>query len=118
MALLITPAAAARFWTHDLRKMTVLSAAIGGLGGFAGAGISALVPRLPAGAVIVVTTSAGFVLSVLFGSRRGMVRLLLERSRVNRRVARQDLMRSLYETAEDALGASPSRVTPEVAAHS
>ena len=108
VALLITPAAAARFWTHDLRKMTVLAAAIGGLGGFAGAGVSALVPRLPAGAVIVVTTSVGFVLSVLFGTRRGMVRMLLERRRVNRRVARQNLMRSLYEIAEDALGAAPS----------
>ena len=107
VALLITPAAAARFWTHDLRAMTVLAALIGAAGGFIGAGLSALVPRLPAGAVIVVTTSAGFVISVLFGTRRGLLRVLVERHRGDRRIRREHLLRALFEQLEGQLGAMP-----------
>ena len=107
VALLITPAAAARFWTHDLRTMTVLAALIGAAGGFIGATISALVPRLPAGAVIVVTTSAGFVISVLFGTRRGLLRVLVERHRADRRIRREHLLRALFEQLEDQLGVLP-----------
>ena len=107
VALLITPAAAARFWTHDLRAMTVLAALIGATGGFIGAALSALVPRLPAGAVIVVTTSAGFVVSVLFGTRRGLLRMLVERHRGDRRIRREHLLRALFEQLEDQLGALP-----------
>ena len=107
VALLITPAAAARFWTHDLRAMTVLAALIGAAGGFIGAALSALVPRLPAGAVIVVTTSAGFVVSVLFGTRRGLLRMLVERHRGDRRIRREHLLRALFEQLEGQLGAMP-----------
>ncbi len=109
VALLITPAAAARFWTHDLRLMTLLAALIGALGGFIGAGLSALVPRLPAGAVIVVTIAAGFVLSVLFGTRRGLLRLLLERRRSDRRIRREHLLRAVFEQVEGQLGSTPDR---------
>jgi len=107
VALLITPAAAARFWTHDLRAMTVLAALLGASGGFIGAGLSALVPRLPAGAVIVVTTSVGFMISALFGSRRGLLRLLVERHRGDRRIRREHLLRALFEQLEGQLGAMP-----------
>ncbi len=107
VALLITPAAAARFWTHDLRAMTVLAALFGAAGGFIGAGLSALVPRLPAGAVIVVTIAAGFVISVLFGTRRGLLRMLVERHRGDRRIRSEHLLRALFEQLEAQLGAMP-----------
>ncbi len=107
VALLIIPAAAARFWTYDLRLMTVLSALIGALGGFIGAALSALVPRLPAGAVIVVATAVGFVISVLFGTRRGLLRLLVERRRSDRRIRREHLLRAAFEQVEGRLGATP-----------
>lgn len=53
IAFLITPAAAARFWTNDLRRLMWVSAVIGGASGWAGSSLSALLPNLPAGAVIV-----------------------------------------------------------------
>ncbi len=107
VALLITPAAAARFWTHDLRMMTLLAALIGAGGGFVGAGLSALVPRLPAGAVIVVITSVGFVISVLFGTRRGLLRLLIVRRRGDRRIRREHLLRALFEHLEGRSDGTP-----------
>ena len=109
VALLITPAAAARFWTSNLRLMTVLAALIGAAGGFVGAALSALVPRLPAGAVIVVTVAAGFLLSVLFGTRRGLLRLLIERRRSDRRIRREHLLRAVFEQVEGQRGATPDR---------
>ena len=116
VALLITPAAAARFWTYDLRLMTVLAALIGAAGGFVGAGLSALVPRLPAGAVIVVTIAAGFAISALFGSRRGLLRLLIERRRGDRRIRREHLLRAVFEQVEGRLGATPGRAALEAGA--
>ena len=113
VALLITPAAAARFWTCDLRLMTILAALIGAGGGFVGAGLSALVPRLPAGAVIVVTIAAGFVVSALFGTRSGLLRLLLERRRGDRRIRREHLLRAVFEQVEGHLGATPDRAALE-----
>ena len=116
VALLITPAAAARFWTCDLRLMTVLAALIGAAGGFIGAALSALAPRLPAGAVIVVTVAAGFLLSVLFGTRRGLLRLLIERRRSDRRIRREHLLRALFEQVEGQRGATPDRAALQAAA--
>jgi len=116
VALLITPAAAARFWTHDLRVMALLSALIGALGGFIGAALSALVPRLPAGAVIVATTAVGFLISGLFGTRRGLLRLLVERRRRDRRIRREHLLRAAFEQVEGRLGATPGRAELEAVA--
>src|SRR5690606_8964157 len=47
IAFLITPAAAARFWTHRLDRMLIVSALIGGASGWAGASLSAFYPGLP-----------------------------------------------------------------------
>ena len=113
VALLITPAAAARFWTYDLRLMTILAALLGAAGGFVGAGLSALVPRLPAGAVIVVTIASGFLVSALFGTRRGLLRLLLERRRGDRRIRREHLLRAVFEQVEAQLGTTPERADLE-----
>ena len=116
VALLITPAAAARFWTSNLRLMTVLAALIGAAGGFVGAALSALVPRLPAGAVIVVTVAAGFLISVLFGTRRGLLRLLIERRRSDRRIRREHLLRAVFEQVEGQRGATPDRAVLQAVA--
>ena len=65
IALLIVPPAAARFWTEKLWAMLVIAAVLGGVSGWLGASLSALVPRLPAGAVIVLVTGVMFLLVIL-----------------------------------------------------
>ncbi len=114
IALLITPPAAARFWTEGLRTMTLLAATIGALSGWLGATLSALLPRLPAGAIIVVVAAALFVLSMLAGTSRGVLLRVWRAQRLNRRVAAQHLLRAFYEVGEpEAAGrdAAPPRVT-------
>lgn len=105
VALLVIPPAAARFWTHHLPTMLAISAAIGGVSGFIGAAASALLPRLPAGAIIVVVASAAFAFSLVFGSVRGLVVAGWRRSGVRAIVMRHHLLRALFEHCE-------SRVAP------
>jgi manganese/zinc/iron transport system permease protein len=73
IAMLIIPSAAARFWTHDLKKTLLLAAAFGAAGGYVGSSVSAVARGLPAGAIIVLVTSGFFVVSLLFGVERGVV---------------------------------------------
>ncbi len=100
IAFLITPPAAARFWTDRLDVMTALSAGIGAVSGWLGASISALVPRLPAGAVIVVVTSIVFLVSMIFAPRRGVLSRNLRQLQLRLKVDRQHLLRAAFEILE------------------
>lgn len=108
IALLVIPAAAARFWTHRLHRMLILSAIIGSLSGFLGAAISAIFPGLPSGAVIVLVCSTLFFLSLLFGRAGGVLVRLQRRSQLQRAVDREHLLRGIYELREDELRKTPS----------
>ena len=102
VALLIIPAAAARFWTFRLRRMLWLSGVFGALSGMLGSAFSALMANLPAGAVIVLTASIIFLFSMTFGSARGILRLVIERFKLRKRILRENLLRDLYEWHESA----------------
>jgi len=107
-ALLIIPAAAARFWTEDLLRMVLIAAGLGGVAGLAGTSISAMMSRLPAGAPIVLAASAAFILSMLFAPRRGVVADLLRRRRLRLRVSRQNVLRALFEIQERSGSTAPA----------
>lgn len=104
IAFLIIPAAAARFWTEKLGVMLLLSALIGGISGWLGASVSALMTGLPAGALIVLTASAVFLVSLFFGTARGVVPRWIDARHLKRRVGRQHLLRAAYEILEDRPG--------------
>ncbi|QQP89246.1 metal ABC transporter permease [Skermanella sp. TT6] len=89
IALLIVPPAAARFWTERLGVMVVVAAALGGASGWIGASLSALVPRLPAGAVIVLVAGALFMASFLFAPARGVVATAWRQGRLRLAYAEQ-----------------------------
>ncbi|MGA0368988.1 MAG: iron chelate uptake ABC transporter family permease subunit [Kiritimatiellia bacterium] len=109
IAFMIIPAAAARFWTENYRRMWVISGVLGAFSGWLGASISALLPRMPAGAVIVLVSGFFFVLSLVFGTSRGVFKQKRRQWRMRRRVGRQHLLRAVFEIQEaDALpGNSP-----------
>lgn len=100
IALLIVPAAAARFWTNRLGMMVVLASVIGAISCLFGAALSALLPRLPAGAIIVAAACLVFVTSMLFAPERGVLARFVEHSRLQSRVARQHLLRAMFEWFE------------------
>ena len=84
-ALLITPAAAARFWTERLERMAILSAAFGGLAGVAGALISLSRPQLPTGPLVVLVATGLLLISMAFGSSRGLVVQRVRQAGIRRR---------------------------------
>jgi manganese/zinc/iron transport system permease protein len=114
VALLVIPPAAARFWTQSLFRMALLAAVFGLSGGVLGAATSAVLPRLPSGAMIVLVTAAIFLASMAIGKSRGLIPRELRRRALNRRIDRQHLLRALYELLErqasvdgEASGTSP-----------
>lgn len=110
VALLIIPAASARFWTHRLGATAVVATGLGAASGLTGALASAMLPRLPAGAVIVLAAVGGFAVSFFFGLRRGLLVRWIERYLVTARVTRQHLLRAVYEWCE--AGATPGNSDP------
>ncbi len=90
-ALLIIPAAAARFWTERLGRLLVLAALFGVASGVVGALVSARVERLPAGPTIILTASGLFLASLLLGPRRGVLGRWLAQRRFRRRLAHGDV---------------------------
>jgi len=104
IAFLIIPATAARFWTHRLDGMLLLSAALGAISGWLGASFSGIFSDLPAGAIIVLVAATIFLFSMLFGTDRGVIPRLRDHSRLKRRVGRQHLLRAAYEILEQQPG--------------
>ncbi len=104
IALLITPAVTARFWTDRLGAMVIIASVLGGLACVTGAALSALFPRVPAGSVIVLSCSALFLVSLLVGRRRGLVPEAVRRIRLAARMERHHVLRALYEQWEQRGG--------------
>jgi manganese/zinc/iron transport system permease protein len=71
-AMLIGPAAAARQWTNHLDRMIMLSSAFGALSGVGGALISVSQSGLPTGPMIILVMTVLVVVSLAFGSARGL----------------------------------------------
>jgi ABC-type Mn2+/Zn2+ transport system permease subunit len=78
-ALLVTPAATARFFTGQLHRMMVLSALIGALSGVVGIYLAWHL-GVAASATIVLTMTALFLLAFLFAPGKGYLWSLLGRS--------------------------------------
>lgn len=112
VAMLITPAAAARLWTDRLNWLIGLAGAIGGITGAVGTVLSGIAPRMPTGPLIVLSATAVFVFSLVFAPRRGLLAKAVRLMLVRRRVARENVLRALYELAE-AAGAYDSAVTED-----
>lgn len=81
-ALLVIPGAAARFWTERLSLMLVLSGVFGMASGAAGAALTIVFVKLPAGPAIILVAAAIFVVSLFFAPRRGLVARLWEQRRL------------------------------------
>ncbi len=71
-AMLITPAAAARYWTNNLTKMIVLAALFGAFSGLFGSYISYSAPKMPTGPWIIVCITIIAFVSLAFAPERGL----------------------------------------------
>ncbi|ANY65258.1 manganese ABC transporter [Paenibacillus sp. BIHB 4019] len=85
-ALIITPAVSARYWTDKLGFMVVISGVFGALSGGIGTIVSSLGSNLPTGPLTVLAATALFLISILFGPRRGLLAKRMLRLKVARTI--------------------------------
>ncbi|MBO6512626.1 MAG: metal ABC transporter permease [Phycisphaerales bacterium] len=100
VAMLIIPPAAARFWTDRTKRLVILSAVIGALSGFVGSSMSALLPRKPAGAVIVLSAGCVFIISMLIAPRRGIIAQFIRNAQLKLRIAIDHTLEHKYAHPE------------------
>jgi manganese/zinc/iron transport system permease protein len=99
-AMLITPAAAARFWTHRLPVMLLLSVVFGVLAGLGGAFVSYTVPGMPTGPWVVVCISGVALISFMFAPGRGLLLRWYLRRRHRARIVEENILKLLYQLGE------------------
>ncbi|GAA4429353.1 manganese ABC transporter permease MntC [Pontibacter saemangeumensis] len=99
-AMLITPAAAARFWTDRLPVMLLLAALMGAFSGIAGAFVSYTAPAMPTGPWIVLIISMIAILSFALAPGKGWVARIIRQRRNRSLVLEENLLKLLYHLGE------------------
>jgi manganese/zinc/iron transport system permease protein len=106
-ALLIMPGTAARFWTDRLSTLLVLSGVFGFGVGLVGTWLSASLDQLPAGPIIVLSGTALFVVSMLFGKERGILARWIDQRRFETSLGLRHLLRIAWEREADPRHPAP-----------
>jgi manganese/zinc/iron transport system permease protein len=99
-AMLITPAAAARFWTDKLKVMIVIAAIIGAVSGLFGAFISFTAPSMPTGPWIVVVLSFIAIGSMLIAPKNGAISKIRKQKKNQRKILEDNIIKLLYKLGE------------------
>ncbi|WP_420581675.1 metal ABC transporter permease [Reichenbachiella sp.] len=96
-AMLITPAAAARFWTNRLNIMLLLSAIFGAFSGVSGAYISYVAPSMPTGPWIVMVISMIALVSFFVAPEKGILYKLIRQSKIRKRILTENILKLFYQ---------------------
>jgi manganese/zinc/iron transport system permease protein len=99
-AMLITPPAAARFWTHRISKMVLLAAVLGMIAGLVGSFVSYIAPAMPTGPWIVITISLIAYGSFLFAPRKGLLARKIQQRDHQRKTLTENILKLFYELGE------------------
>lgn len=99
-AMLITPAAAARFWTNKLPVMILLAALLGALSGVSGAFVSYASPALPTGPCIVLIISVIAIGSFLFAPGKGILSRYILQRRYRAQILEENILKALFHLGE------------------
>tara|TARA_B110000908_G_C10250931_1_gene451992 strand:- start:226 stop:1545 length:1320 start_codon:yes stop_codon:yes gene_type:complete len=99
-AMLITPAAAARFWTDQLKVMIIIAAIIGAVSGLFGAFISYTAPSMPTGPWIVVVLSFIAIFSMLVAPKNGAISKNRKQKKNQRKILEDNIIKLLYKLGE------------------
>ncbi|MEM9325573.1 MAG: iron chelate uptake ABC transporter family permease subunit [Bacteroidota bacterium] len=99
-AMLITPAATAKFWTDRLQVMLLLAAIFGAFSGITGAFISYAAPAMPTGPWMVMVLSFLALISFFFAPQKGILVRLLRQRRIRRKQLEENLLKAFYAVGE------------------
>lgn len=107
VALLVIPPASARFWSDGMGAMAAISAVSGGLACLLGVFFSAIFPKWPTGALIVLSAGAIFATGLVLGPKRGIIMRLVRTRRSDQKLAREHMLRAVFECAESGTDSVP-----------
>jgi len=99
-AVLLTPVAAARFWSDKLTSILILAGSLGAISAIISTQISYLAPAMPTGPWMVVSLASLFFLSLLFAPNKGLVKRYLQQTQLRQKVAEENILRTLYKLWE------------------
>jgi manganese/zinc/iron transport system permease protein len=116
-AMLITPAAAARFWTDRLVNMIFLAAILGMLSGLVGSFISYTTPGMPTGPWIVLTISLIAYISFLFAPQKGFIAKKLKQAKHQHRTLKENILKLFYELGQVEKDFFKTRTINELLSH-
>jgi manganese/zinc/iron transport system permease protein len=100
-AIMITPAAAARFWTDRITTMIIVASIFGALSGLSGAYISFVAPGMPTGPWIVVVISTIALISFFLAPKRGILSRAIRQRSIRRVINDENVLKVLYHLGED-----------------
>lgn len=101
-AILITPAAAARFWTDKIRVMFLLASIFGAISGLAGAYISYVAPAMPTGPWIVIVISTIAFISFFMAPKRGVISRMVKQRVIRQTINDENVLKALYQLGEES----------------
>lgn len=108
-ALLIAPAATARYWTHNLIRMIMLAAFLGIFAGIAGVMFSTIKDNMPTGPWIVCSLFVITILTLIFSPNRGWYAIYWRNKQNIRKISNENVLKTFYHLMEEG----KEQVTPE-----
>lgn len=100
-ALLIAPAASARYWTDSLKKMMVLSAIFGACAGVSGALLSLVGENMPTGPWVIMVLFLFTMLTLLFAPKKGYVSIRRKVKQNERQIHEENVLKTLHQLSEE-----------------
>ncbi len=101
-AMLITPPAAARFWTNHLPTMVRLAALLGMVAGGVGSFISYVVPAMPTGPWVVISSTLIAYGSFLLAPGKGLLARKIRQHRHRQKTLAENILKLFYKLGEPA----------------
>ncbi|MFN3405622.1 MAG: iron chelate uptake ABC transporter family permease subunit [Cytophagaceae bacterium] len=99
-AMLITPAATARYWTNSLPLMIFLAGLFGSFSGLAGAYVSYISPAMPTGPWVVTIISVIAMLTFFLAPGKGILAKLIQQRENSRKILGENILKALFQLGE------------------
>ncbi len=99
-AMLITPAAAARYWTNKLPLMVLLAILFSVIACIVGVYISYVVPAMPTGPWIIVVVTLLAFFSILFAPARGILPKVFKKRKTAEIIYNENILKCLFHLGE------------------
>jgi manganese/zinc/iron transport system permease protein len=100
-ALLITPAAAARFWTNKLKSMLILAAGMGAIAGWIGCLVSFIAPAMPTGPWVVISLTVMVGIAILLSPTNGIYGKWKKAVKNQQLIAHENVLKVFFQLGEN-----------------